>query len=113
MAKSFKALLDKMPPAARGRAETKARRMIEDMALDELREARRLTQQQLADTLKVEQSAVSKIEHRTDMYVGTLRRVIKAMGGELEIRAVFPDGTVRINQFSEIDEDKRPRHGSN
>lgn len=36
--------------------------------------------------------------------VSTLRTVIKAMGGELEIRAVFPQGTMRINQFSAIDE---------
>jgi hypothetical protein len=33
------------------------------------------------------------------MYVSTLRGVIKAMGGEMEILAVFPDGRVRINTF--------------
>ena len=47
------------------------------------------------------QSAVSKRERRPDMYLSTLRGIIKAMGGEIEIRAIFPDGIVRINQFQE------------
>jgi len=38
-----------------------------------------------------------------DMYISTLRGVIKAMGGDLEIVARFPDGSVRINQFEELD----------
>jgi transcriptional regulator with XRE-family HTH domain len=69
------------------------------MALDELREARELTQEALAGILNVKQSAISKIERRTDMYVTTLQQMVKAMGGELRIEAVFPDGKVRINQF--------------
>ena len=56
----------------------------------------------LAQTLHVDQSAISKLEHRTDMYVSTLRRCIAAMGGQLEIRAVFPEGTVRISQFERL-----------
>ena len=35
------------------------------------------------------------------MYIGTLRRYIEAMGGSLQIRAVFPDGEVQINQFED------------
>ena len=72
------------------------------MALEELRSALRLTQQQLAKTLNVDQSAISKLERRTDMYVSTLERFIEAMGGRLEIRAVFPAGAVRITQFEKI-----------
>jgi hypothetical protein len=48
------------------------------------------------------QASVSKIERNTDMYVSTLKHFVMAMGGDLEIKAVFPDGEVRINQFSEI-----------
>jgi transcriptional regulator with XRE-family HTH domain len=81
-------------------------RLKESMALEELRDALRMTQQELAETLQVDQSAVSKLEHRTDMYVSTLRRCIAAMGGQLEIRAVFPEGTVRINQFERIAADE-------
>jgi predicted transcriptional regulator len=62
-----------------------------------------LTQEQLAKTLGVKQAAVSKMERRTDMYVSTLRNIISAMGGMLEIRAVFPDrGAVEIAQFGDV-----------
>ena len=76
------------------------------MALEELRDALRMTQQELAQALNVDQSAISKLEHRTDMYVSTLRRCIAAMGGQLEIRAVFPEGTVRISQFERLADDE-------
>jgi DNA-binding Xre family transcriptional regulator len=102
MAKNFKELQAKMPPERRARSEAKAKHMIKEMALDELRLARELTQEQLARALKIKQAAVSKMERRTDMYLSTLQGIIRAMGGELEIRAVFPDGTVRINQFQEL-----------
>lgn len=102
MIKNFKTLLDKMPPAARARAEEKAQQMIRELPLAELREARALTQTHLAELLRTTQSAISKLERRTDMYVSTLKHMIAAMGGKLEIRAVFPDGTVQINQFRRV-----------
>jgi DNA-binding XRE family transcriptional regulator len=104
MAKSFKDLQAKMSPASRARSEAKAGRLIQEMALDELRAARALTQEHLSTILGVKQSAISKLERRADMYVSTLRHFIEAMGGELEIRAVFPDGAVRIAQFRTITE---------
>ena len=73
--------------------------MIDKMPLDELRAARDLTQEHLAKVLGVKQSAISKMERRADVYVSTLSDFIRAMGGELEIRTVFPDGVVRITQF--------------
>jgi transcriptional regulator with XRE-family HTH domain len=76
------------------------------MALDELREARAMTQVHLAKVLGVNQAAVSKLERRADMYVSTLHDFIKAMGGELKITARFPEGTVEINQFEAVK--KRP-----
>lgn len=102
MGKNFKELQAKMSPESRARSQAKARQMIREMALDELRAARDLTQEHLAKVLGVKQSAVSKLERRTDMYISTLRDFIKAMGGSLEIRAVFPDGDVRITQFREL-----------
>ena len=102
MAKNFKELQSKMSPEARARSQAKADRMIAEMALDELREALRLTQESLAETLQINQAAVSKVEKRTDMLISTLRKMIEAMGGELEIRAILPTGVVRINQFEEI-----------
>jgi transcriptional regulator with XRE-family HTH domain len=94
-----------MSPEARERASKKAERLIEEMPLNELRAARKLTQEKLAENLNVKQAAVSKLERRADMYVSTLREFISAMGGELEITARFPDGVVRINQFEEVEGD--------
>ena len=53
----------------------------------------------LAESLQINQAAVSKMEHRTDMYVSTLADFVRVMGGELEITAKFPFGRVRIKQF--------------
>lgn len=72
------------------------------MPLQELRQAKHLSQERLAEILDTKQANVSRLERRTDMYISTLRGYIEAMGGELEIMAKFPDGIVRISQFSEI-----------
>lgn len=102
MAKKFRDLVAKMPPEARRRGEQRTRELLAAMPLDELRHAREITQQHLAEILGVNQAAVSRMERRTDMYVSTLRNFIQAMGGRLEIRAVFPDhGTVEITQFGD------------
>ena len=102
MARKFKELEARMSSEAIRASDTIHHRLQGTMALEELREALRMTQQELAQTLRVDQSAVSKLEHRTDMYVSTLRRCIAAMGGQLEIRAIFPEGTVRISQFERL-----------
>jgi CheY-like chemotaxis protein/DNA-binding XRE family transcriptional regulator len=99
MAKPFRELREKMSPASQARAEAKAEQIIRDLPLAELRAARELTQTQLAGELGVTQAAISKLERRTDMYLSTLHHMIQAMGGELEIRAVFPDGQVRIGHL--------------
>ena len=104
MAKSFKALKNAMTPEAREAATKKANQLIEAMPLAELRQARNMSQEQLAQSLSIKQAAVSKMERRTDMYISTLREFIKAMGGELEITAKFPEGNIRITQFSDRDE---------
>jgi hypothetical protein len=109
MAKNIKDLQAKMSPASRARSEATAERLIQEMALDELRAARALTQEHLSTILGVKQSAISKLERRADMYVSTLRHFIEAMGGQLEIRAVFPDGDVRITQFQTLAEQKAER----
>lgn len=103
MSKPYSILRDKMKPSARKKAAEKTRILLNAMPLQELRHARNLSQEQLAQTLSVKQAAVSKLEKRTDMYISTLRNFIKAMGGDLEIIAKFPDGSVQISQFEDID----------
>ncbi len=102
MAKNFRQLEAKMGPERRAKVAARVEALLRDMPLDELREARAMTQEHLAKILNVKQSAISKMERRADMYVSTLQDFVKAMGGRLEIRAVFPDGAVRITQFSEL-----------
>lgn len=104
MTQPFNHLRDKMSPERQARVEARVQQAIQEMALAELRAARDLTQEHLASLLGIKQSAISKLERRADMYVSTLRDFIKAMGGDLEIRAVFPDGTVRITQFQALAE---------
>ena len=102
MPRNFRELEAKMSPESRARAEAKAKKMLAERPLDELREARAMTQVHLAKILGVNQAAVSKMERRTDMYVSTLQDFVKAMGGELKITARFPEGTVEISQFEAV-----------
>ncbi len=101
-AQKFRELLDAMPPARRDKVERRVRETIAAMPLDELRRARLMTQTKLAEALGVNQGEVSKIEHRTDLYLSTLSQYVEALGGTLEIRAVFPDSEVRITQFESL-----------
>lgn len=102
MPKNFKTLRQRMSPGAQERSRALATKYRSEMALDELREAREMTQVHLAKMLGVNQAAVSKLERRADMYVSTLQDFVKAMGGELKITARFPEGTVEINQFGAV-----------
>lgn len=108
MAKSFKALKESMSAERQQEIAEGAKKLMEAMPLYELRQARLMSQEQLAHLLNIRQPNVSKIEKRADMYISTLRSFIKAMGGELEIVARFPDGDVKINQFEDIEEKASP-----
>ena len=79
-------------PDTRSRMEAEARRLSDDLHLSQLRKARGLTQETMAELLGVSQAEVSKMERRTELYVGTLRKFIEAMNGELVIAARFADG---------------------
>lgn len=105
MARKFEELRKRMSPERRARNQKETQRLLEDMPLSQLRAARALTQVQLAKVLQVNQSEVSKIEKRADMYISTLASYVKAMGGRLELHVVFARGeTVKINQFEELNE---------
>lgn len=102
MAKKFSELRAAMSVSAREKAGSKARAMLAEMPLNELRQARGLSQKMLAEVLHVQQPSIAKIEKRTDMYLSTLRSHIEAMGGELDVIARFPDGSVKIKNFSDL-----------
>ena len=102
MANKFSDLRAMMKPEARERAKSKAKEMLAEMPLNELRQARGLSQKELAEVLHVQQPSIAKMEKRTDMYLSTLRGHIEAMGGELEVVARFPDGAIKISNFSDL-----------
>ena len=102
MAKKFSELRATMTPEARAMANKLAKEMMAEMPLNELRQARGLSQKMLAEVLHVQQPSIAKLEKRTDMYLSTLRSHIEAMGGELDVIARFPDGAVKISNFGEL-----------
>ncbi len=112
MTKKFAELESKMSREAIERSDEKANILRGEMALNELRAAMEITQEHLAKFLRVNQAAVSKMERRTDMYVSTLSDFIRAMGGQLEINARFPEGTVRIRQFRDLKRKKTTPAGA-
>jgi transcriptional regulator with XRE-family HTH domain len=75
------------------RQDLDARLALHSRTLRELRRARELTQAQLAQGLRVSQAQVSRVESQADLYLSTLRSYVEAMGGELELRVVFGDGS--------------------
>ena len=100
MARNSKELEARMSPDAVHDSNARVDRIIAEMPLEELRAARALTQSYLAKRLNKDQAAISKMERRADLYVSSLAEFINGMGGDLEIRAVFPEGAVRITSFS-------------
>ncbi|MGI4828538.1 MAG: helix-turn-helix domain-containing protein [Janthinobacterium lividum] len=69
---------------------------LERMGYGALRKARSLTQVELAGRLNISQASVAALEGRTDLHLSTLAKYIRALGGELEIRAVFPEATFNL-----------------
>lgn len=102
--KPFSELTKDFSPERLARIEVKKEELRAEMPLAELRQARKLTQYALGQTLNVQQPAIAKMEKRTDMYVSNLRAFIEAMGGQLRITAEFPEGDVVISNFADVGE---------
>ena len=106
MAKNFRRVREKMAPERQERIRKRTQELLAELPLQELRQARALSQEELAEVLGLNQATISKLERRTDMYLSSLRRFVEAMGGELEVTAKFPEGKVRIQLFEELEEDE-------
>ena len=100
--RKFRELIEAMPMERQERIEKRFQDSLAAMPLDQLRKAQEMTQLQVAEILGVNQGEISKIEHRSDICISTLADYIEAMGGRLEIRAVFKDREVRITQFEKL-----------
>lgn len=66
-------------------------------AIAELRQSLDLNQTELAKLAKMTQSEISKIERRDDHTISTLRRIVDAIGGRIEVHAVFKGKRVKLN----------------
>ena len=73
------------------------------LPLGELRRARNMTQVRLAETLDLDQGAISKLERRTDMYLSTLRSYVEALGGRLDLVVSFPEGEVVLDHLADLE----------
>ncbi|MGA3204779.1 MAG: XRE family transcriptional regulator [Bryobacteraceae bacterium] len=92
MAITLKDKMKGLSPERRKKIEARAAQLIaEELTLQELRRARKLTQQRVAKTLGIGQDGVSKLEKRADLMLSTLRKSVEAMGGKLSLVAEFPD----------------------
>jgi len=104
-------IIEKLSPAQRKKIEARAAQLIaEEMTLRELRHARKLTQARVAKTLGITQDSVSRLEKRSDLLISTLRKTVKAMGGDVRIVAEFPDRAPVV--LSELSEGDPPRKSS-
>ena len=98
MARKFRELMADWSPERIAEVEAGAREMLLETPLYRLRQARNVTQDELAAAMGTTQASVSKLERRPDVYLSSVRRYVEAMGGELEITARFPDGAFRLNE---------------
>jgi len=92
----WKDLKHKNPPEVREQIKREALAELDRMGFAALRKAREMTQVELAEVLGIDQASVSAIENRTDLHLSTLAKYIRALGGDIEIRAVFPEATFNL-----------------
>jgi len=102
--------IKKLSPAQRKKVEARAAQLIaEEMTLQELRKARKLTQVRMAKLLDINQDSVSRLEKRSDLLLSTLRKAVAALGGNLTLVAEFPDREpVVLAGISEEDPPQKP-----
>ena len=100
MKKKFSELQADMDPRRLASAKARSKEMMAELLLGEIRKQTGVTQEELAASLGIKQPTLSKLESQADMQISTLRRLIEALGGNLELIAHLPDGDVRISQFA-------------
>jgi DNA-binding XRE family transcriptional regulator len=113
MAITLKDKMKGLSPARRKKVEARTAELIaEEMTLQELRHARKLTQVRMAKALGISQDGVSRLEKRSDLLLSTLRKTVEAMGGSLSLVAEFPDREpVVLSGISSGDTDRDPPKG--
>jgi len=103
MPTNIEEIIKKLPARRRKKINARAHTLIaEEMTRQQLRQALRRTQVEIAHELGINQDSVSRLEQRADILISTLRGYIEAMGGSLSIIAEFPNHVpVRLSGIAE------------
>ena len=104
--------MKELSPARRKKVENRAAELAaEEMTLQELRRARKLTQARMAKALHITQDGVSRLERRTDFLLSTLQKSVEAMGGSLFLIVAFPDRKpVKLSGIASVEVGSHPAH---
>ena len=111
MGETLKERLNKLPAARRVKVEARAAELLAaEMSLKDLRKARELTQEHMAELLGIGQEGISRLEKRSDLLISTLRNYVARMGGQLELVVRFPDRpAVLLQDLAELGAAARER----
>jgi predicted transcriptional regulator len=97
MTKTWKSLKEaRLSPAAQARVRARVAARVEELTLKAMRQELELTQLEVGRSADMTQSELSRLESRSDHLTSTLRRYVEALGGKLEITAVFGDRRVKL-----------------
>ncbi len=100
MAKSFNELVQRTTSKkTQRRAVVRTQELLRELLLSEIRELRGKSQKEVAEAIGMKQPSLSKLEKQSDMQISTLQKIVKALGGELEVLVKFPKGVVKLDQF--------------
>jgi DNA-binding XRE family transcriptional regulator len=111
MAKTFDELVKRTTTKrTRNLAAKRTRELLGELLISEVRKLRGKSQRQVAHELGIKQPSLSKLEKQSDMQISTLQRIVAALGGELEVVAKFPKGSVKIDQFDNFGRRGRGHH---
>lgn len=100
MATKWNDLKHKSSPEVRANLQQEAHAELDRIGFHKLRQARQQTQVAIAERLNIGQGAVSRIEKQSDFLLSTLREYVGALGGQLELRVMFPDGNFVIETLA-------------
>lgn len=86
-----------LDPEQRARVDRRVASELVEMSLADLRRELGVTQVDLAQAAEMTQGQISSLEHRTDHLVSTLRRCVRALGGDIEVIAIVGDRRVKLS----------------
>jgi predicted transcriptional regulator len=92
----FENVFERLPGGVRKKALARYQELRREMILAELRKSLKITQAQISRKTGIKTSNLSRLERQSDMQIATLRKIIAAMGGKLEIIARFKGADVKV-----------------